>query len=51
MATADVINHSKCPAYSTNDDIKREHYFRVFAELVQTIKDTSNKKIESFLDV
>ena len=51
MATADVINHSKCPAYSTNDDIKREQYFKVFAELVQTIKDARNKKIEGFVDV
>ena len=51
MATADVINHAKCPAYSTNDDIKREQYFKVFAELVQTIKDTRNKKIEGFVDV
>ena len=51
MATADVINYSKCPAYSTNDDIEREQYFKVFAELVQTIKDTRNKKIEGFVDV
>ena len=51
MATADVINHSKCPAYSTNDDTKREQHFKVFAELVQTIKDTRNKKIEGFVDV
>ena len=51
MAAADIINHSKCPGYSTNDDIKREHYFKVFAELVQTIKDTRDKKIEGFVDV
>ena len=51
MATADVISYAKCPAYSTNDDIKREQYFKVFAELVQTIKDTTNKKIEGFVDV
>ena len=51
MAAADIINHSKCPGYSANDDIKREHYFKVFAELVQTIKDTRDKKIEGFVDV
>ena len=44
MASADIINHSLFPNF-TKDTINQEHLIEEFTNLVETIKNIRDKKI------